>query len=71
MKEKKEENEKMNGWLYGWKDISSYVGCDEKTLRSWEKDFDFPIVRPARGRPMALPKRIDNWVDSFNKSSRA
>ena len=58
-------------WLYGWKDIARYVGCDEKTLRGWEKEFRFPIVRPANGRPVAHPKKIDVWMESFEKMRKA
>jgi len=59
--------EMFDSWLYGWKDIASYVRCDEKTLRRWEKNFAFPIMRPANGRPMAHPKRVDEWIESFKE----
>ena len=53
----------LNCWLYGWKDIATYLGCDEKTSRFYEKEFSLPIRHLPNGKVIAHPDRIDEWVD--------
>jgi hypothetical protein len=49
------------GWLYGWKDIGFYMGCDEKTSRANEK-FNLPIYRDPKGKVRAHPRELDKWI---------
>src|SRR5215472_1427854 len=51
--------------LQSWKQIADYVGRTERTLQRWEREFGFPVHRPA-GKPrsavMALAKEIHEWT---------
>jgi hypothetical protein len=61
----------LNCWLYGWKDIEKYLGCDRKTLMDWEKNCDLPIYRPARGRPMAHPDKLTEWIENQKEKKKS
>jgi CheY-like chemotaxis protein len=50
--------------LNSWKEIAGYVGRSERTVQRWEKQFGFPVRRPAgksRSAVIALPSEIQGW----------
>lgn len=52
----------MNGWLYGWKEIAEFVGCDMKTVQKYVIETKFPIHRfPGKNKIFAIPSEIDRW----------
>jgi hypothetical protein len=53
----------LKNWLYGWKDIANYMGCDEKTSRFYEKEFSLPVRHLPNGKVIAHPNRIDEWIE--------
>ena len=70
MKPKKEkEMEDQRGWLYGWKEIASYVGCDVKTMQKYAIEYRPPIHRFPNGKIYAIPSEIDGWGRNFTKLS--
>lgn len=53
------------GVLQSWKQIANYVGRTERTIQRWEREFGFPIRRPAgkaRSAVMALVSEIEEWT---------
>ncbi|MDW7760266.1 MAG: helix-turn-helix domain-containing protein [Acidobacteriota bacterium] len=53
--------------LQSWKEIASYLGCDERTCQRWEKEFDLPVRRLGAGprsRVFARKREIDAWLES-------
>jgi len=52
-------------YLNSWKEISEHVGRSVRTVQRWERQFGFPVHRPA-GKPrsavVALPAEIDTWI---------
>jgi hypothetical protein len=64
MKKKKEAkmDKTVSGWLYGWKDISDYIGCDVKTAQKYVTKYKIPIHRfPDKNKVFAIPSEIDQW----------
>jgi hypothetical protein len=64
MKKKKEKsmNKTVRGWLYGWKDIAQYIGCDIKTVQKYVAEYKIPIHRfPDKNKIFAIPSEIDSW----------
>jgi hypothetical protein len=53
---------KLNGWLYGWKDIAEYVGCSAKQAQYYAAKHHLPIVRLPNNKPAAKPSEIDHWM---------
>jgi Tfp pilus assembly protein PilF len=52
--------------LQGWKEIAEYVERDERTVKRWEKQRQFPVRRmPGNGRANVyiLVSDLDNWLD--------
>src|ERR1700739_2839161 len=50
--------------LNSWKEIARYVGRSERTVQRWEKQFGFPVRRPAgraRSAVIAMPSEIQRW----------
>jgi len=64
---KKDSNGKINGWLYGWKDIAQYVGCDVCTVRKYVIKNNLPIYRLPNGKPIAMPDEMDRWIKNLKK----
>jgi hypothetical protein len=63
------EEKKMDGWLTGWKEIGHYMGFDEKTVIKYFKKHRLPIIRmPSTNKPIALPRRLDEWLENFKKN---
>ncbi len=53
--------------LNSWKEIARYVGRSERTVQRWEKQFGFPVRRPAgrtRSAVIAVPSEIQRWSTS-------
>jgi hypothetical protein len=53
--------------LQSWKEIASYLGCDERTCQRWEKEFGLPVRRLGdgpRSRVFARKREIDAWLES-------
>ncbi len=60
----------LNCWLYGWKDIATYIGCSVKAARGYAQDYGLPIARlPGKERMkiVAHPGEIDNWIKRIKK----
>ena len=58
--------------LDSWKEISSYLGRDRRTLERWERDRGMPVHRiPGGERPRvyALKPELDRWL--LNGTERA
>ncbi len=53
------------GWLYGWKDIADYVGCDVSTVKRYATNCKLPIRRLPTGKPVAIPFQIDKWLNEL------
>lgn len=51
----------VSGWLYGWKDIANYVGCDLKTINKYVDEYKLPVHCFPNGKPFAIPSEIDKW----------
>jgi Tol biopolymer transport system component len=55
----------QNERLESWKEISSFVGRDERTARRWEKELGMPVHRApgaAQGRVYALRAELEAWL---------
>ncbi len=59
------------GWLGtrldSWKEIASYLGRSEKTVRRWEENEELPVHRlhhEKRGSVYAYTREIDSWREA-------
>lgn len=53
-----------DGRLVSWKEISSYLGSDERTCQRWEKKYGLPIRRidsATKSRVFAFQAELDEW----------
>lgn len=53
--------------LDSWKDIASFFGRDERTVRRWEKENSLPVHRVpagAKGRVFAYETELHQWLSS-------
>ena len=53
-----------DGRLVSWKEISSYLGIEERTCQRWEKKYGLPIRRidsAAKSRVFAFQAELDEW----------
>jgi len=51
--------------LNSWKEIASFFGRDERTVRRWEKDLALPVHRipgGAKGRIFAFESELRQWL---------
>jgi phage terminase Nu1 subunit (DNA packaging protein) len=51
--------------LNGWKEISSHLNRDVRTVQRWERHFGMPVHRPARkprAAVSAFPDELDSWL---------
>jgi len=52
--------------LSSWKEISAYLGCDERTCLRWEKKFKLPVHRagtkPSKSLVFAYKEELDEWL---------
>jgi hypothetical protein len=72
MKKKKEKsmNKTVSGWLYGWKDIAQYIGCDIKTVQKYVTQYKIPVHRiPEKNKMFAIPAEIDDWGRNVKDSN--
>jgi CheY-like chemotaxis protein/predicted DNA-binding transcriptional regulator AlpA len=52
-------------FLNSWKEVAQYVGRSERTIQRWEREFGFPVHRPAgklRSSVIAVASEIDEWI---------
>ena len=52
-------------FLNSWKEVAQYVGRSERTIQRWEREFGFPVHRPAgklRSSVIAVAAEIDEWI---------
>jgi CheY-like chemotaxis protein/predicted DNA-binding transcriptional regulator AlpA len=52
-------------FLNSWKEVAQYVGRSERTIQRWEREFGFPVHRPAgklRSSVIAVATEIDEWI---------
>jgi CheY-like chemotaxis protein/predicted DNA-binding transcriptional regulator AlpA len=52
-------------FLNSWKEVAQYVGRSERTIQRWEREFGFPVHRPAgklRSSVIAVAAEIDDWI---------
>ncbi len=52
--------------LYGAKDICSYMGFSEFTLRAWIKKHSFPVAKMPNGNWLTSTQLIDDWIVARN-----
>jgi len=48
--------------LYGWKEISCFIGCDKRTAKRYRDEEGLP-VRNVGGRVMVLVSTIKKWME--------
>jgi hypothetical protein len=65
-KNSKAKEDKMTGWLTGWKKIGLYIDYTPEMAKFYHKKFGLPITRSPGGKPMALPKKLDEWLEKRN-----
>jgi hypothetical protein len=57
-------DQEKNAVLNSWKEISSYLACDERTCLRWEKLYNLPVHRiggSAKTRVFAYKDELDAW----------
>ncbi|NQY04554.1 MAG: hypothetical protein HRT76_15050 [Halieaceae bacterium] len=60
-------DQNLESRLIGWKRISNYLGCSERTARRWEREERLPVHRQShekRSTVFALPAELDRWLGS-------
>jgi tetratricopeptide (TPR) repeat protein len=58
--------------IRGWKDIASYFGKDERTVKRWERQRNLPVRRipgPGRSNVYILVSELEAWLAAGNLSS--
>ena len=49
-----------------WKEISAYLGCDERTCLRWERKYGLPVhragSRPSKSLVFAYKEELDEWL---------
>lgn len=54
--------------LQSWKEISFYLGRNERTCRRWEKEYSLPVYRmdgSPRASVFAYKEELDRWLDEL------
>ncbi|MDR2018831.1 MAG: hypothetical protein LBQ00_08220 [Syntrophobacterales bacterium] len=55
------------GWLSGRKEIAQYLGIlSWNTVRKWKRLYGLPIYADPAGRPKAIKRELDRWLQSYN-----
>ena len=57
--------EALNRRLDSWKEIASFFGCDERTVKRWEKERGLPVHRLpglGRGKVFAYSEELSDWL---------
>lgn len=65
--------EKEDNLLTTWKEISSYLKCDVRTCKRWEKTYGLPVYRItdcANTRVFSYKEEIDSWLVSNKNYKR-
>jgi tetratricopeptide (TPR) repeat protein len=55
--------------IRGWKDIASYFGRDERTVKRWERQRNLPVRRipgPGRANVYILVSELEAWLAAGN-----
>ncbi len=56
-----------NQRLDSWKEIAAFFGCDERTVRRWEKERGLPVHRlpgGSRGKVFAYSEELTRWLNT-------
>ena len=67
------ENNQNGELLQSWKEIATYLGCDPRTCRRWEKQLNLPVRRigeGARPRIIAFKKDLNEWLQSTDQKRK-
>jgi len=56
--------------LSSWKEIASYLGCDERTCLRWEKKFGLPVHRAGGSQSKSLVFAYKDELDEWLKRRR-
>ena len=57
--------EAQNRRLDSWKEIAGFFGCDERTVKRWEKERGLPVHRlpgVGRGKVFAYSDELSDWL---------
>ena len=57
--------EALNRRLDSWKEIAGFFGCDERTVKRWEKERGLPVHRLpgiGRGKVFAYSDELSDWL---------
>jgi hypothetical protein len=74
-----DQKQRKESLLTTWKEISSYLCCNEKTAQRWEIKYGLPVRRPpglGKSRVHAYKEELDEWLrghpyeKSLNKSQK-
>ena len=60
--------------LNSWKEIASFFGRDERTVRRWEKELALPVHRipgGAKGRVFAIESELQQWLLTSQAAQQA
>jgi len=65
------ENEPKPDMLRSWKEISAYLGYDERTCYRWEHKYGMPVHRAAgsKSHVVAYKGELDHWFRTTFKNS--
>jgi hypothetical protein len=64
---KPEEDDKMNGWIYGWKNIAEFCDCTPETVRKKVVKHHLPVRRDPDNKPVALRSELNAWLQRCKK----
>lgn len=64
-----EESNARKGILYGWKEISSYIGCSTQTAKLYAKKEKLP-VKKISGRVLLSKAMVEKWLEKECGSGR-
>jgi hypothetical protein len=62
------------GWLSGWKEIATYLGCSVKTAQDYHKRLKLPVNRlpGPKGKyekRVAIPSKLDEWLEKQGRAA--
>jgi phage terminase Nu1 subunit (DNA packaging protein) len=60
------ENDYDPIWIFGWDNISQYLGKTARTAQRYARQ-GMPVFRDPGGRPMARKDQIDKYIVELNK----
>lgn len=59
-----------DGWLNGWKEICSYIGCAKNTAKKFKKQYGMPTHYLPTGQIIAIKNELDKWIILFDRKKR-